>query len=306
MNLKQLKYVLTLSEAGSFSKAADVLNISQPSLSQYVKKIEEQIGTDLFERSGGNVRVTDAGKVYIEIGRKILDLENQMQNQLMDIAQHKRGTLVIGTSPFRSASFMPEVVAQFRKKYPGIQIIIKEMETRDLLEAAEHGEFDLCVTNLPVDDRIFHSENIICEEIVVAVQYASQLDDYLKAKSELLKDKSYPVIDINLLNNRQFVVLTENQFMQTLINNISYEYNLNFKTSVIVKSIEAQIEMVSKGLGAAFVPLGVRSIIEGNEKVSYYSVMQNLPQRMLGFIYVKGKYLSEPIKYIIEIIKGIS
>lgn len=303
MNLKQLKYVITVTEFGSFSKAADVLNISQPSLSQYIKKIEEQIGVELFERSGGNVRVTDAGKIYIDIGRKILDLENQMQNQLMDVSKCKRGTLTIGTSPFRSASFMPEVAALFREKYPGIQLLIREMETRDLLESAERGEFDLCVTNLPVDSRIFNVENITNEEIVVAVKRGCELDDDLRKKSKQVKQNAFPTIDVGLLNHQQFVMLTENQFMQTMINNISYEYNLQVQTSVVVKSIEAQIKMVSKGLGVAFVPSGVKNIAD-SEKISYYSVAQELPERTLGLIYSKDKYLSEPVKSMIELLKG--
>lgn len=141
MNLKQLKYVLVLANAGSFSKAANILNISQPSLSQYIKKVEEQMGAELFERSNGTVRITDAGRVYIDIGRKILDLEDQMQNSFLDISQNKSGSIIIGTSPFRSASILPEIVASFRKKYSGICPIIVEMETHDLLEAAQRGEF---------------------------------------------------------------------------------------------------------------------------------------------------------------------
>lgn len=73
MNAKQFKYVLTLANQGSFSKAAEVLEISQPSLSQYVKKIEQQIGLPLFDRINGVVRLTDAGRLYINTGRKVLE-----------------------------------------------------------------------------------------------------------------------------------------------------------------------------------------------------------------------------------------
>ena len=78
MNMKQLKYVLVLAHEGSFSLAADTLGISQPSISQYIKKIEKEQGVELFDRTSGDVRITDAGRIYIEDGRKILDLEKQM------------------------------------------------------------------------------------------------------------------------------------------------------------------------------------------------------------------------------------
>ena len=86
MNLKQFRYVLTLADEGSFSRAAETLNIKQPSLSQYIKKIEKEVGMELFDRSGGDVRLTDAGRAYIDIGRKMLDLEHQLEGRFSDLA----------------------------------------------------------------------------------------------------------------------------------------------------------------------------------------------------------------------------
>ena len=295
MNLKQLRYVIVLASAGSFSKAASILNISQPSLSQYVKKIEQQLGVELFERTGGSVRITEAGRVYIDVGRKILDLEHSMQNRFLDISENKSGTILVGTSPFRSASFMPEVVSQFKEKYPGIHLVISEMETHDLFEAAEHGEFDMCITNLPVDSRIFDYETIAEEEIVLAVKKDSDLDLKL---SSLSKDR----VDITTLSGESFVMLTENQLMQKTLDNICTDYNLNLKTSVVVKSIQAQIEMVCNGIGAAIVPEGIKRLC--GSRASYYSLAADIPKRKLAVVYKKDKHLSVPMLDLIEIIKS--
>ena len=94
MNLKQFKYVQILATAGSFAKAAELLGISQPSLSQYVKKIEQQLGAELFDRTGGALRLTDAGRIYLDAGGKILNLEHQMLGQLNDLAAYKDGCMV--------------------------------------------------------------------------------------------------------------------------------------------------------------------------------------------------------------------
>ena len=117
MNLKQFKYVLVLARTGSFSAAAEELNISQPSLSQYIKKIERDLGIELFDRAGGNVRLTDAGRVYIDIGRKMLDLEHRMSVALSDLSENKTGSVIVGTSPYRSASMMPTIAKRFRELY---------------------------------------------------------------------------------------------------------------------------------------------------------------------------------------------
>ena len=303
MNLKQLKYVIVLANTGSFSKAAELLGISQPSLSQYVKKIEQQIGIELFERTGGAVRITDAGRVYIEIGRKILELENQMQNSFLDLSLNKTGSIIVGTSPFRSATLMPAVAADFKKKYPGVHIVVAEMESHELTESAEHGEFDICVTNLPLDNSIFECEMIAEESLVLAVKRKSELDKYLSKQVLYTDEWSYPVIDMKILDDKQFVMLTDNQLMQKILNYVCAEEGISLQKAVVVKSIEAQIEMVKQGVGAALVPTGIIKLTGRDERISYYSFSRKIPKRILGVIYTKGKHISAPVRDLIDIIK---
>jgi DNA-binding transcriptional LysR family regulator len=155
MNLKQFRYVLTLADEGSFSRAAEALNIRQPSLSQYIKKVEREVGMELFDRSGGDVRLTDAGRAYIDIGRKMLDLEHQLEGRFSDLSSFKSGTISIGISAHRSVALMPPIVAAFKSLYPGITLRIVERYRADLMDAAEHGEFDLVITTLPVNTDLF-------------------------------------------------------------------------------------------------------------------------------------------------------
>ena len=97
MNTRQLRYVQVLAKTGSFSRAAEELNITQPSLSQYIKKIEREIGLPLFDRTESFVRLTDAGRVYIDAGRKILDLEHRMETQIADLQAWESGSVIVGT-----------------------------------------------------------------------------------------------------------------------------------------------------------------------------------------------------------------
>ena len=110
MNMKQFRYVLVLSTEGSVSAAAAALGISQPSLSQYLKKIESEVNATLFDRSGSVLRLTDAGRVYIDAGKRILDIEHQMQGRIADINDYKSGTLTVGIAPYRAVYLMPRVV----------------------------------------------------------------------------------------------------------------------------------------------------------------------------------------------------
>lgn len=304
MNMKQFRYVLVLADTGSFSRAAEELNISQPSLSQYVKKIESQLGVELFDRANGNVRLTDAGRVYIDAGKKILDLENQMQNRFMDLAEHKVGSIVVGTTPFRSVTMMPIVLAKFKELYPGIHVIIDERETGELKEAGEKGEFDLSVLTLPVDEKKFDYELIMEEELVIAVPRNSKVNEILMKHMVTKSGCNYQAIDFSILNHQEFVMITDSQVMQRRLNDLCADCSVVPKTAAIVKSLEAQIEMVRKGVGTALVPTGVCKDTD-KDSVNYYSLLQDVPNRKVVAVYRKNQYLSSVVKDFIQVMKSL-
>lgn len=305
MNLKQFKYVLTINEAGTISKAAEELDISQPSLSQYVKKIESQLDVELFDRTNGNCRLTDAGRVYVNTARQILSLERQMQNSFIDIKDNKIGSLRIGTTPFRSVSMMPSIVSKFMKKYPGIYIDVIEQGTQELKESAERGEFDLCIVNLPVDKRVFEIESIMEEELVVAVPKGNEIDYTLNEAATRRDDRKYPAIDAKLLDGKEFIMVTEAQIMQKALNNLCKDSDIELKKVAVVKSLEAQIEMVRTGIGAALIPTGLIKYRAHVDNINYYSLVQPLPKREVAIIYRNDKPLSKVVMDLINDIKEI-
>ncbi len=99
MNSRQLQYVTTVAETGSISAAAQKLYISQPSLSQYIQKIEGELGIELFERTSP-LRLTTAGKVYVETAKNILLEQSELEKVIGDIKDYKYGSLTIGTTPY--------------------------------------------------------------------------------------------------------------------------------------------------------------------------------------------------------------
>jgi len=299
MNTKQLHYVLTLANEGSFSKAADVLNISQPSLSQFIKKIELDIGQSLFDRSNNDVRLTDAGKAYLQIGRQILDLEHQLEEQLADLSQNKTGSLIIGAAPFRTASMMPEVAKRFQQLHPGMHLVVREGTTAELVEGMEHGEYDLCLTMMPIDQRLFSFEPLVEEELVLAVPKS-----FPEFTSAARPDRKYAAVDASQLNGSSFVMLTDSQYMQTQLHNLCLDYHLELKTAAIVKSLEAQIEMVKMGLGMALMPTGIERFCHGGE-VRFYSFLQELPKRQVVVMWRKDRTLSKVAEELKDVICSI-
>ncbi|MBR6752706.1 MAG: LysR family transcriptional regulator [Clostridia bacterium] len=294
MNTKQLEYVQVLAREESFSRAADALNISQPSLSQYIKKIETEIGLPLFDRTNGNVRLTDAGHVYLSSGKQILDLEQQMNAHFQDLSENKAGTLKIGTSPFRSAAMMPAIAKYFRSIYPGMHLVIDEMESGELLESCAHGDFDFCLTVLPKDGTGFDYQTITREEMVLAVPAHMQ-----QPNATPVAGRKYDAIDAGQLNGMPFVMITKFQVMQKALDSLCRSHNLHICKAAVVKSLEAQIAMVQAGVGVALVPTGIERFCNKDE-VRFYSFVQPLPEREVVALWRKGRYLSRPARDLIE------
>lgn len=300
MTLKQYEYVLALSKTCNFTLAADELGITQPSLSQYIKKIEKEIGMDLFIRNGQDIWLTDAGRVYLEAGHKIMDIEHRMNTELLDIATYKSGSLIVGTSPFRSASMMPEIVSRFQKHYPGIHIIVEEHTTGKLLDGMEHGAFDMCLTVLPVNERIFDYEKVAEEELILAVPAI-----YPPFQAEAMQGRRYPAIDAATLNGKPFVMVTEAQVMQKELNNLCVDCSISLKKAAVVKSLGAQISMVRAGVGMALLPASIARFGTKDE-VIFYSFKQELPHRGVIALWSKSRPLTQTARVLVNCMKAVA
>lgn len=299
MNTKQFQYVLTLAHEGSFSRAADTLNITQPSLSQYIKKIEKEIGLSLFDRTNGDIRLTDAGRVYIEAGKKILDIEHQMENSFTDLASYKTGSLIIGAAPYRAASMMPVIALSFQKLHPGMHLIVREGTTAELVEGMEHGEYDLALTLLPIDDRLFRWEKVVEEELILAVP-----SSYPAFPTIEVKERKHPAVDASVLNGKSLVMLTDAQFMQKQLENIVLDHKLTIHPAAIVKSLEAQIEFVKAGVGMALMPSGIERFCKDSE-VTFYSFTAPLPKREVVVMWRKDQKLSKTTEELKNVLHSI-
>ncbi len=304
MNFKQLHYVLVLSQEGSFSRAADVLNISQPSLSQYIKKIETQVGMPLFVRLNGAVRLTDAGHAYIEAGRQILALEHQMENRLSDIADFRSGTVSLGISPYRSIHMIPGAFRAFHELYPDMRLVVHEKFERDLTVCALRGEFDLFIAALPVDGDAFAYEVIHKEEIVIAVHKSSALYAALDAAAERMPNRRYPAVDIRLTDGHDFAVPQETMRMYAVTQRVLKRYGVTVCPKIELSSVESLLSVVKSGVCAAFVPSGLA--VSPADDVGFYSIRQDFDFRNVAALYRKDQYLSRPVRDLIDIFKALA
>ena len=140
---QELEYIYAIYKAGSFSKAAENLYITQPALSMSVKKIEASIGMALFDRNTRPLQLTEAGKIYIAAIEKFLELEEDMNNQIHDIHELKSGTLCIGGSHYINAYILPEVMTKYNTLYYGVKLELVEASSALLADMLEDRLIDL-------------------------------------------------------------------------------------------------------------------------------------------------------------------
>lgn len=130
-----MEYIYEVYKEKSFSKAAAALFISQPSLSANVKRVENRIGYPIFDRSTKPLQLTEVGKHYIQAVEKVMDIENNLENYLLDLGNLKTGTLNVGGSNFFSSWILPPLIADFSQKFPHVQISLVEESTAKLSHA---------------------------------------------------------------------------------------------------------------------------------------------------------------------------
>lgn len=148
MNLKQAKYFKTIAECGSLTAAARKLFVSQPSLSQMLRQIEEETGLTLFDRSVSPMRLTFAGEKYLRAAERMLAADAELEAQLQEIRQENTGRLRLGISVTRAMQVMPLVLPIFCSQYPNVTLELTEAGSARQEELLRTGAIDLALAAL--------------------------------------------------------------------------------------------------------------------------------------------------------------
>ncbi|WP_371372866.1 LysR family transcriptional regulator [Sporomusa aerivorans] len=297
MDFRQLQYILQVAEERSFSKAAQKLYIAQPSLSQFIHKLEQRLGIQLFDRSSSPLRLTFAGELYVETAKRILDLKDLLSQQIDDIAELKKGRLTIGISPFRSAYILPSILLAFQQKFPGIEIILIEANFTELESYASNGTTDLSIMTLPIREDLFAYTPLLSEELVLALppHHPAQA----RGHNATWDQNPRPRMDLTELHKDPFIVLGQRLHQTTieLCRQAGFEPRIILET----KSAEAAHAFVAAGVGVAFIPDTFVLFSNMSERPLYFSVNDPLPTRKLVAAYRAGKYLPRAAQEFIAI-----
>ncbi|WP_030679288.1 LysR family transcriptional regulator [Streptomyces sp. NRRL B-1347] len=150
MQFQQLLYFVAVAETRHFTQAAERVHVSQPSLSQQVRALEKELGAELFSRARGNITLTDAGEALLPLARRILADADTARIEVQELAQLRRGRVRLGATPSVCTGLLPQVLRDFHDRHPGIQLLIEEGGSHDLVRHLARGALDLALVVLPL------------------------------------------------------------------------------------------------------------------------------------------------------------
>ena len=150
MELHQLRYVCAIADTGNFSRAAEQCQVAQPSLSQQILKLEDDLGTRLFDRLGRSIRLTEAGRAFLPHARSILNQAEAARTSVEEKCTDVRGSVTVGIIPTIAPYLMPRYTAAFVRRYPQAKLRILEETTPLLIEKLRSLAIDLAILALPL------------------------------------------------------------------------------------------------------------------------------------------------------------
>lgn len=297
LELKHFQYVVTLAEELNFSKAALKLQIAQPSLSQYINKLEEELGVTLFDRSAFPMKLTTAGKIYLKGARKILENYNQTIDRLTDIDSGNMGKISIGTSPSLCHYVMPKAIAEFKRHYPNVSVNIYEAKTKELREMLNSGKIDFSFCAVSDSPDGYETIPTYDETVLIAVKKDS--DDY-SALSKLSLDGA---LDFKDLSDFGFIALENDQILTRYLYSLYRMTKLVPKIEVSVTEVTSALSMLEAGLGIALLPSRFLDYTEINKNLAFFKINNVESKRKIAIQYKSGHYFTKAAEKMIEILK---
>jgi len=308
-----LRYVLTVAEERSISKAARKLYTSQPALSLHVHKLERQLGIQLFDRTTLPLRLTYAGERFVAIASQIVDLEGQLLREMEDINNCSKGRLILGISPLRDRSVLPVVLPVYRERFPGIEVMLVEEKSSVLERLTLSGKTDLTIMNLPLTtDQLEYTP--ICPDEILAVVPDRYLPAGIDKKRYRNPENDGPEIDLSLLKDSPFILLKPGMKIRQVSEDLFRDAGIH-KPNLILEceSIDTLFELAVRGVASSLIN---QSFIPRTHQGTYYYLKDPLPicflrlnnakaKSVLAAVYLKDHYLSKAAREFIAIGKEL-
>ncbi|MFG6148007.1 cidABC operon transcriptional activator CidR [Halobacillus sp. B23F22_1] len=281
MDIRHLKYFIEVSKFKSFTRAADHLFVTQPTISKMIKNLEAELGVELFERSRKQLVLTDAGRVILDQAETIDKAFNNLQTELDDLLGLQKGHIRIGLPPIMDAEHFIKILGDFHQLYPNITFQLLENGAKKIEEDILQENLDVGITVLPTEEEEFHYFSFMKEELRVVVPPTHPLASRKQIKLEELEEEQL------ILFNKDFA-------LNDRITGACKE--AGFKPKVVAESSQWDFigKMIASKLGVSILPYSVSKLLK--EEVQTIKVVKPMIEWDLAIIWRRNHYLSYATK----------
>lgn len=271
MTQKELLYVKTVADEKSISKAARRLFIAQPSLSQSIQRIEENLGTPLFNRLSTGLTLTYAGERYYNMATRILKMYENFETEISDINDLKTGRIHLGTTNHLGTLVLPEILPRFHEICPFIELYITEDTSQALEQKLLARELDFTIMHAPKEP----SENQIEYELLSRDPFVIVLAPGHPLLADTVEKTGYdhPVLDIRLLKQEPFIMLHKPQRIRQVCSSVLAKAGIRQPNiRLVLKNYETAQLLAAQGFGVTMVPQQYARIIAPGYQPAFCSI----------------------------------
>ncbi len=274
-SLRQLEYLVALSETRHFRRAAEKVGVSQPTLSAQLRALEDRLGVQLVERSRGGVIFTVIGESVLGLARRILRDVQEIRDTTVSHGTEFGGTIRLGLPPTIGPYLLPRMLPQLHKAYPDFKLYVREDVPQELPGALQAGRHDVLITPLPVRGEELHSVPVFREPLFIA----------LPADHPLAGEEA---IDRSDLTGQSILTLEAGHQLHEQVEAICEEFGARLLFDFAGTSLDTLRQMVGMGMGLSFLPgLYVRSVLERDPGVKALPIRGRSLSRTVGMVWRK-------------------
>lgn len=309
---KYSKYIYTIYEEQSFTKAAKKLFISQPSLSATVKKAEDELGFKIFNRETARISLTDAGQVYISAIEDMYRIENNLKDRINSIYSLMVGDIFVSGAAFISSFILPKIIMEFSRRYPKINIVFTEDNSINLQEKLLTEEIELLI-DYDFDGESFEAFPLKKEHILLAVPKQhpvnAQLGEIALTAKDIVCQKHLEegtvCVDLQNLKQEKFIMLKPKNNMYKSSHNICSDYGFTPQPMISVDQLLTAYNIAGSGMGITFTTDTVIQAAANYENLLFYKINSPNAERTFYIAHKKKKYISPAVDEFINVAREI-
>ena len=305
MLLHEITYIYEVYRQGSFTRAAQVLYISQPSLSQMVRKAERRIGAPIFDRSISPIALTEAGRAYIRAAEQLQQEEAELRQYLDDAEKCVTGVLTLGGTTLFTSYVLPPLLSAFSERYPRVELRLHEAHTAHLKDELQEGTLDFAIDNSVFDPAVYESRPCQQEQVVLAVPRTLPVNAAAapyRLTAEELRCENTPCVPLALFADTPFLLLKEGNDTRRRADLLCAHAGFAPRIRLQLDQQLAAYNLAGYGLGAAFISDTLAISAPPDARLCFYRIDSPDVSRSISLFYKRTRTLTAPMRAFLSLV----